>query len=225
VEGLSGLAANRPWSGHSIYPSLLTDDQNNVHLAWVDSGNVTAGEEVQYTRLNQTDLTGLGEFALDPWDIVSITSWASNKLGTDTGGRPEIGIPPAFANDLGSGAHVGWSDRNKCNDEQNGAFTICYSHVLTGQVDVELALGETFYHVIEPGEQTLYNMTMNNSTPGDIDLVADTYGINVSGVPTNWTVQLFFANNQTQITPTTPIYLKGGEFINFYLRVQAPTIY
>ena len=225
VEGLSGLAANRPWSGHSIYPSLLTDEQNNVHIAWVDSGNTTAGEEVQYTRLNQTDLVGTGEFALDPWDIVSITSWASNKLGTDTAGRPEIGIPPAFANDLGSGAHVGWSDRNKCNDEQNGAFTICYSHVLTGQVDVELALGETFYHVIEPGEQTLYNMTMNNSTPGDIDLVADTYGLNVSGVPTNWTVQIFFANNQTQITPTTPIYLKGGEFINFYLRVQAPTIY
>ena len=225
VEGLEGLTNNRPWSGHSIFPSLLTDDQNNVHIAWIDSGNVSAGEEIQYTRLNQTDLTGLGEFALDPWDIVSITSWASNKLGTDTGGRPEIGMTPAFSNDLGSGAHVGWSDRNKCNDEQNGAFTICYSHVLTGQVDVELELGETFYHVIEPGEQTLYNLTMNNSTPGDIDLVADTYGLNITGVPQNWTAQIFFSENQTQITPTTPIYLKGGEFINFYLRVQAPTIY
>ena len=41
----------------------------------------------------------------------------------------------------------------------------------------------------------------------------------------NWTAQIFFSENQTQITPTTPIYLKGGEFINFYLRVQAPTIY
>ena len=68
-------------------------------------------------------------------------------------------------------------------------------------------------------------MTMNNSTPGDIDLVADTYGLNISGVPTNWSAQIFFANNQTQITPNTPIYLRGGEFINFYLRVQAPTIY
>ena len=93
VEGLDGLANNRPWSGHSIFPSLLTDEQNNVHIAWVDSANVTAGEEIQYTRLNQTDLTGLGEFALDPWEIVSITSWASNKLGTDTAGRPEIGMP------------------------------------------------------------------------------------------------------------------------------------
>ena len=79
--------------------------------------------------------------------------------------------------------------------------------------------------MIEPGEQTLYNLTMNNSTPGDIDLVADTYGLNVTGVPQNWTAQIFFSENQTQITPTTPIYLKGGEFINFYLRVQAPTIY
>ena len=225
VEGLSGLTANRPWSGHSIFPSLLTDDQNNVHIAWIDSGNTTAGEEIQYARLNQTDLEGVGTFAIDPWEIVTITNWASNKLGTDTGGRPEIGNPPAFANDLGSGAHVGWSDRNKCNDEQNGAFTICYSHVLTGQVDVELELGETFYHVIEPGEQTVFNMTMNNSTPGDLELVADTYGLNITGVPQNWTAQIFYSNNQTQITPTTPIYLKGGEFINFFLRVQAPTIY
>ena len=31
VEGLDGLANNRPWSGHSIFPSLLTDDQNNAH--------------------------------------------------------------------------------------------------------------------------------------------------------------------------------------------------
>ena len=68
-------------------------------------------------------------------------------------------------------------------------------------------------------------MTMNNSTPGDIDLVADTYGLNITGVPQNWTAQIFFSENQTQITPTTPIFLKGGEFINFYLRVQAPTIY
>ena len=86
-----------------------------------------------------------------------------------------MGLPPAFANDLGSGAHIGWSDQNKCNNEQNnGRYTICYSHVLTGQVDVELDVGETFYHVIEPGEQTIFNMTMNNSTPGDKQLVADT---------------------------------------------------
>ena len=45
VEGLDGLANNRLWSGHSIFPSLLTDEQNNVHIAWVDSANVTAGEE------------------------------------------------------------------------------------------------------------------------------------------------------------------------------------
>ncbi|GIR33887.1 MAG: hypothetical protein CM15mP47_1130 [Methanobacteriota archaeon] len=37
-------------------------------------------------------------------EIVSITNWGSNKLGTDTGGRPESGMPPAFANDLSSGA-------------------------------------------------------------------------------------------------------------------------
>ena len=58
---------------------------------------------------------------------------------------------------------------------------------MTGQVDVDFDEGETFYHVIEPGQQTIYNMTMNNSTPGPKDLVADTYGLNISGVPMNWT--------------------------------------
>jgi uncharacterized membrane protein len=68
-------------------------------------------------------------------------------------------------------------------------------------------------------------MTLNNSTPGDKDLVADTYGINVSGVPQNWTATLFFSDNQTQVLPTTPIFLEGGDSTRFYIRVKAPTIY
>ena len=135
-------------------------------------------------------------------------------------------MPPAFSNDLGSGAHVAWSDTNKCNDEtNNNRFTICYSHVLTGQVDVDFDDGETFYHVIEPGDQTIYNLTMNNSTPGPKDLVADSYGLNITGVPTNWTATLFFADNHTAIFPDTEIFLEGGESIRFYLRVRAPSIY
>ena len=135
-------------------------------------------------------------------------------------------MPPAFSNDLGSGAHVAWSDTNKCNDETNNhRFTICYSHVLTGQVDVDFDAGETFYHVIEPGEQTIYNLTMNNSTPGPKDLVADSYGLNITGVPSNWTATLFFADNHTAIFPDTEIFLEGGESIRFYLRVRAPSIY
>ena len=226
VEGNGGLPPGSPYAGNSVFPSLLTDDQNNVHIAWVDSGNLSANEEVLYVRLNQTDLTGDGEVALDPWEAVPVTSWNSNKLGPNNGRQPSIGMPPAFANDLGSGAHIAWSDTNTCGDEgNNNRFTICYSHVLTGQVDVEFDEGETFYHVIEPGQQTSYNMTMNNSTPGPKDLVADTYGLNISGVPMNWTANLYFASNHSSIFPDTPIFLEGGENIRFYMRVQAPSIY
>ena len=117
-------------------------------------------------------------------------------------------------------------DTNKCSEEaNNNRFTICYSHVLTGQVDVEFQDGETFYHVIEPGQQTIYNMTMNNSTPGPKDLVADTFGLNISGVPQNWTATLFFADNHTTIMPDTAIFLEGGEDIRFYMRVRAPSVY
>ena len=226
VEGKNGLPPASPYAGNSVFPSLLTDDQNNVHIAWVDSGNLSANEEVLYVRLNQTDLTGDGETALDPWEAVAVTSWNSNKLGPNSGRQPAIGMPPAFSNDLGSGAHIAWSDTNKCSDEgNNNRFTICYSHVLTGQVDVEFDEGETFYHVIEPGQQTIYNMTMNNSTPGPKDLVADTYGLNISGVPMNWTANLYFASNHSSIFPDTPIFLEGGENVRFYMRVQAPSIY
>ena len=226
VEGRNGLPPASPYAGNSVFPSLLTDDQNNVHIAWVDSGNLSANEEILYTRLNQTDLTGDGLTALDPWEAVAVTSWNSNKLGPNSGRQPAIGMPPAFSNDLGSGAHIAWSDTNTCGDEgNNNRFTICYSHVLTGQVDVEFDEGETFYHVIEPGQQTIYNMTMNNSTPGPKDLVADTYGLNISGVPMNWTANLYFASNHSSIFPDTPIFLEGGEDVRFYMRVQAPSIY
>ncbi|RJU98819.1 MAG: hypothetical protein DWC10_02835, partial [Candidatus Poseidoniales archaeon] len=226
VEGNGGLPPASPYAGNSVFPSLLTDDQNNVHIAWVDSGNISANEEILYVRLNQTDLTGDGEIALDPWEAVPVTSWNSNKLGPNSGRQPSIGMPPAFANDLGSGAHIAWSDTNTCDENgNNNRFTICYSHVLTGQVDVEFDEGETFYHVIEPGQQTIYNLTMNNSTPGPKDLVADTYGLNISGVPMNWTANLYFASNHSSIFPDTPIFLEGGEDIRFYMRVQAPSIY
>lgn len=226
VEGKNGLPPGRAYGGNSVFPSLLTDDQNNIHIAWVDSGNASADEEILYVRLNATDLTGPGLTALDPWEAIPVTKWQSNKLGPNSGRQPSIGMPPAFANDLGSGAHIAWSDTNKCSSENNNnRFTICYSHVLTGQVDVAFDIGETFYHVIEPGEQTIYNLTMNNSTPGPKDLVADTYMLNISGVPQNWTATLYFSNNHTAIFDDTPIFLEGGEDIRFYMRVRAPSIY
>ena len=68
-------------------------------------------------------------------------------------------------------------------------------------------------------------MTMNNSTPGPKDLVADTFGLNISGVPQNWTATLFFADNHTTIMPDTAIFLEGGEDIRFYMRIRAPSVY
>ena len=96
---------------------------------------------------------------------------------------------------------------------------------MTGQVDIEFDEGETYYHVIEPGEQTIYNLTINNTTPGPKDLVADTYNLNLTGMPENWTANLYFSNNHTAIFTDTPIFLEGGEMARMYLRVRAPSIY
>ena len=79
VEGNSGLPSNSPYGGNSVFPALLTDNQNNIHVAWVDSGNLSASEEIVYTRLNSTSNTGPGETALDPWETYTVTSWNSNN--------------------------------------------------------------------------------------------------------------------------------------------------
>jgi uncharacterized membrane protein len=47
----------------------------------------------------------------------------------------------------------------------------------------------------------------------------------VEGVPTNWSASIFFASNHTPIFDSTPVSLQGGESIDLYMRVRAPTIY
>ena len=187
-----------------------------------------------YTRLNHTNndwptgfpLNSIASSIFDPWELLPITEWQSDKLGPNSPALPELGQPPAFANDMGSGAHVAWSDTNKCSDENNGGvYTLCYVHILTGLVDVSLAEDETFYHTIEPSEQTTYNMSISNPTPGPADLVSDIFSMSVEGVPTNWSASIFFASNHTPIFDSTPVSLQGGESIDLYMRVRAPTIY
>ncbi|MEE2747970.1 MAG: CARDB domain-containing protein [Candidatus Thermoplasmatota archaeon] len=232
VEGASNVNPNDYYRASSYMPEVISDNQNNVHISWLENSNTSQGESIMYTRLNHTNdvgdwpLNSIAAAVLDPWERVTVSEWHSDKLGPNSGRSPELSQPPAFANDLGSGAHIAWSDTNKCNENSNnGAYTLCYTHVLTGQVDVELADDETYYHVIEPGEQTIFNLTVNNSTPGPIDLVSDTFAVNLSGVPVNWTANLFFADNHTAIFPETPIYLLGGESVRVYLRIRAPSIY
>ena len=234
VEGYEGIAPDRPFSANSHMPSILTDSFDNVHLTWLDNYNGTQGETLMYSRLNHTNndypsgfpLNSIASSIFDPWELIPITEWQSDKLGPNSPALPELGQPPAFANDMGSGAHVGWSDTNKCNDENNGgSYTLCYVHILTGLVDVSLSDSETFYHTIEPSEQTTYNMTISNPTPGPADLVADIFSLAIEGVPTNWSASIFFASNHTPIFDSTPVSLQGGEAISLYMRVRAPTIY
>ena len=222
----AGAITAGTWQGNSAYPSLLTDDQNQVHITWLDMANTTAGEEILYVRLNETDRTGPGQLTLDPWEPVEVTHWTSDKLGPNSRRAPDTGQPAGFSNDLGSGAHIVWADSSRCKDnEPSITLTVCYTHVLTGQVDIEFESGETFYHVIEPGQQTVYNLTLNNTTPGPKDLVADTYSVNLTGVPRNWTATLYFSSNHTAIQPETGVFLEGGELVRFYMVVRAPSIY
>ena len=235
-EGPNNIPQGNYYQPSSYMPEILTDSRDNVHIVWLDNSNTSQGETIMYTRLNHTNddfpagdgipLNSIASSVIDGWQVTPVTTWSSNKLGPNTGRAPELSQPPAFSNDLGSGAHIAWSDTNKCNDEGNSnTYTLCYVHVLTGQVDVILDEGETYYHEIEPGEQTIYNITVNNTTPGPADLVADTFSLNLSGVPLNWTATAFFSENHTAIFSETPVFLRGGEMVRIYLRIRAPSIY
>ena len=241
VEGLDWFDDNPdrgPYDATSYLPGILVDDFDNVHISWLDNSNQSQGESIMYTRLNSTTdeypdgfptINNLAIAVLDQWEIFEVSSWKSGKLGPNSGRNPQLGTPPAFANDLGSGAHVAWSDSTKCGESNSPKETLCYVHVLTGLVDVALAPSETYYHVIEPGESTIYNLTIDNPTPGPSELVADTFRLTVENVPMNWSATLYYASNHTPIFESTPIHLKGnsdGEnLVPLYLRVRAPTIY
>jgi len=254
VEGIEGIPAERPFGASSHFPAILTDSFDNVHLSWLDNYNESQGETVMYTRLNHTHdthpdgfpLNSIASAIFDPWEIVPVTEWQSDKLGPNSPLIPGFGMPPAFANDLGSGAHMGWSDTNKCSKDGNSnRYTLCYVHVLTGLVDISLACddkiqanpniegypydcpadSETFYHTIQPGDLTTFNLTIANPTPGPTELVKDTFTVTVDGVPNNWTATLFFTTNNTPIFDSTPVFLEGGEIVPMYIRVRAPTIY
>ena len=234
LEGMDGLDPQRPEGANSHMPEILTDQFDNVHIAWLDNMNETQGEAVFYTRLNNTNeaypdgfpLNSRASAIFDEWEIFEVSEWSSDKLGPNNMKDPLSGQPPAFTNDLGSGVHIAWSDKNKCNSENNGGkYTICYVHILTGIVDLNLNEFETFYHTIEPSQQTTFNFSISNPTPGPPELVADTYSVTMNGVPNNWTATLFFATNNTPIFESTPVFLRGGENLPLYMRVRAPTIY
>ena len=256
------IEGNR-WGASSVFPSILTDMFDNVHLAWLDYSNVSAGETVVYTRLNHTKdtypdgfpLNSIASSVLDPWTLVEVTNWSSDKLGPPLSDDPlrqlapdfnlDIGMPPALANDLGSGAHVGWSDENKCNEDKSTKYTLCYVHILTGLVDVSVACdntilqnpniegypydcpndSETFYHTIYPGDLTTFNMTISNPTPGPEELVKDKFKLVLDGIPNNWSATLLFVSNNTPIYEDTKIFLNGGQIEPIYIKIRAPTIY
>ena len=71
----------------------------------------------------------------------------------------------------------------------------------------------------------MYNLTVNNSTPGPSEIVADSYTLTMEGVPLDWSATLYFSSNNTAIFDDTNIYLAGGESVDVFMRVRAPNIY
>ena len=227
VEGNGGLSANRSFGGNSVFPALLTDDQNNIHIAWVDSGNATAGEEIMYTRLNSTNLTGLGFTALDPWEHVAVTSWASNKLGPNSGSHPSIGMPPALSNDLGSGAHLAWSDTYNCDDSvDSNRSSICHIRFVDKVLNYTFNQEPPFSIPFQPGETrtTLLNLSTEVFSPSDLDqfLISQTFtDPSILTCDTTWDVS-FRLLNQSSTLSSLPFSFQSSTVETVVVAVTAP---
>ena len=73
ISNIGVETQGRPWGPSSTHPVIIVDQLDNAHLAWLDNENISAGEEIQYTRLNATDGTGAGASVLDPWETSELT--------------------------------------------------------------------------------------------------------------------------------------------------------
>ena len=227
VEGNSGLTANRPFGGNSVFPALFTDGQNNVHIAWVDSSNATADEEIIYTRLNSTDLTGPGLTALDPWENVPVTSWASNKLGPNSGSQPSIGMPPAFSNDLGSGAHIAWSDSYNCEDAiVSNHSSICYVRLVDRILNYTFNEDPPFSIPFQPGETktTLLNLSTEDYTLegfNQFTVSQSTINSTLLSCDSSWNVS-FRLLNQSESLPSLTFGFQSSTVESVVVAVTAP---
>ena len=91
VEGYANVNPNDPWRASSYMPQVLADNQNNVHIAWLENSNTTQGESIMYTRLNHTNdvsdwpLNSIAAAVLDPWERVDVSDWHSDKASTLVG--------------------------------------------------------------------------------------------------------------------------------------------
>ncbi len=212
------------FDAHSAFPELAVDSKDNAHLAWLDlSSTDVEGESIVHTRLNMTTSTGDANSALDSWEVQFLTSWQSDKLNSISHDSLPAGQPPAIYADFGGGAHVAWSDKYDCSSESTESyFSICHTHVTSGSVELSLIPGEADFRVVEPAQLSFFNLTLNNTTPRESSLAADTYNLEILGAPLNWTVALYFSNNHTYLSNTTPLFLMGGESFSLYLRVKTP---
>ncbi|MDC0055573.1 hypothetical protein OAJ94_00800 [Deltaproteobacteria bacterium] len=215
-----------PFAGHSAASKLSIDVRDNIHIAWVDYANNSSIEEIIHTRLNSTNNTGPGMTTLDTWGLETITTWYSNKVGNGIGEELPVSELPAVSPDLGNGVHIAWSDNFSCADKTlMVTFSICHTHVSKGSVSLEMRLPDVNYRNLAPGQLTYYNLTLNNTTPGPVDEVAETYQLGLSGIPANWSTELFFASNFTAIDNTTPLWLNGGESMDLFLKVVTPSVF
>ena len=73
VEGASNVNPNDYYRASSYMPQVLADNQNNVHISWLENSNTSQGESIMYTRLNHTNdapdwpLNSIAAAVLDQW--------------------------------------------------------------------------------------------------------------------------------------------------------------
>ncbi len=206
VEGV-GLAGSRDVESHSSQPSLIIDDSDVMHVAWVehDSG---LGTNISYRRsINAT--TSPTQFLPNPWYVncnsnisgspcstptYPLSDWDSKKNGAgdrnvlintdeNDGDEPSIAVTKGGGK---SGAVV-WVDSEPCGlyNSTGSDEYLCIKRIRRSMFSI-VPVSSNVSYTLEPSEQVTINFTIDHmgsplSNPIDVEL-------DWSGLPSDWGV-------------------------------------
>jgi len=244
VDG-TGAIGSRDYSAHSSQAAFVIDEDDLMHVVWVesDSGpatNLTYRRSADATRNPQQNLPNpwyvalqgaQGVGALGP--TYDLADWQSEKMGT--GGKPVIfdveedfGSPPGMAvtSDNRRTTGVVWVDSEACGTGDTGppqGDHLCFRRIQRSllQLDSESPSLEVS---LEPGESVTFNFTVEHL--GTASGIPMDVNFDWEGLPSTWAVTALIGSGPTA-TVLSPInsdwQIASGDSVGVSLTIEAPS--
>ena len=236
----TGAVGARDADAHNSQGSIIIDDDDLMHVAWVESDgdlstNITYRRSTNATNpiipgTNSWFVDCGGSACLGP--TYDLADWQSEKMSVG-GDKILINVDddmfgPAIAvtSDNRRTAAVVWVDSDSCDSGAAGLPAgdhLCIRRIQRSLLQISSDV-PSLTRTLEPGEQVTMNFTIGHlgptsSNPMDVKL-------NWSGMPSDWTVTVFVGQGQGQIL-MDPIdsnwQIQSGGIMPLSITIEAPS--